>query len=179
MGATAYRVLYTENIAWRPNSRKSYPYGGEEAPRSHRQCRSAGDRRHASCKHRIRHIPVLPSAGTRCGDPLAVIASHDCVIPFLSIEMARLDIAAEFRLLRIRQALSVAISSELSGIRFQSDHDFAYFYMAIPLFWNGEPAKPPLFGDAISAPIPILGWIGRGGSFLPLSKLYVAGVLFF
>ena len=68
-----------------------------------------------------------------------------------SIEMTKSDIAAAFRLLRVRPASSLPMCTELRGGFLGRPRDLVLFYLPMPFGWNGAPARFTIFGDAISS----------------------------
>ena len=95
--------------------------------------------------------------------------------PGLDIQMAKRDIAAEFRLLRLHPALSLLMCAELPGGFLGYSRDLVLIYLVMPFGRNGAPANFAIFGDAITCIRAKFG-MGRPDWLLPtpfLSKLYV------
>ena len=72
--------------------------------------------------------------------------------PNTPIALAKRDIAAAFRLLRLHHALSLVMATELPGRFFgiEGGSDLVLIYLAMPFGWNGSPAHFAAFGDALT-----------------------------
>ena len=71
--------------------------------------------------------------------------------PGVELVATKLDVAAAFRLLRLRPALSLLMATEFPANHIPLPHDLVCIYLVTPFGWNGSPANFARSGDEIAS----------------------------